>query len=126
MQQNQTTPLTPGDGALVGLFSGLIGALVVFLVSVPVSLVFGPFERAMLERVLTSAGNLPPEIRQALESQLDSRAAAGFAAQLLYRIVSGIIFACVFLIIGSIFSTLGGLLGVAIFARRVAPPIESQ
>ena len=30
LQQNQTTPITPGDGALVGLLAGLVGALVQF------------------------------------------------------------------------------------------------
>ena len=27
LQQNQTAPITPGDGALVGLLAGLIGAV---------------------------------------------------------------------------------------------------
>ena len=32
LQQNQTAPLTPADGALVGLLAGLIGAIVHFVV----------------------------------------------------------------------------------------------
>jgi hypothetical protein len=125
LQQNQTTSITPGDGALVGLFAGFFGAAAVFIVSIPVGMLTAPMEHAILERVLTTANNLPPEMQQALENYTVSRADTGFFGQLIIRVVSGFLFACVFLIIGSIFSTLGGLLGAAIFARRVAPPAES-
>src|SRR6266496_5768116 len=34
LQQNQTGPITPGDGALVGLLAGLCGALVKVVLSI--------------------------------------------------------------------------------------------
>src|SRR5215475_16153060 len=46
LQQNQTSPITPGDGALVGLFAGIIGAGVGFLISIPLSLMLEPMQRA--------------------------------------------------------------------------------
>lgn len=114
LQQNQSSPITAGDGALVGLLAGVIGALVTFVISIPVSILVAPMERAMAERVLSTAGTMPPELRQLLESYGERRTALGFAGQALLRIVGLFIF----LIVGSIFSTLGGLLGAAIFAKK--------
>jgi hypothetical protein len=66
LQQNQSTPIAPGDGALVGLLAGLIGALVQFVVSIPIGILVAPLERAMLERIVEMAGSMPPEMRDAL------------------------------------------------------------
>src|SRR5438128_10465269 len=51
-QQNRTTPVTPGDGALVGLLAGLVGALVRTVVAIPIDLLVAPMEQAMLQRFL--------------------------------------------------------------------------
>src|SRR5262245_48026420 len=67
LQQNQTTPIAPGDGALVGLLAGLVGAFVQLIVSIPITLLVGPMERAMVQRVVEMTGNMPPEIREMFE-----------------------------------------------------------
>src|SRR4051795_9488410 len=67
LQQNQSTPIAPGDGALVGLLAGLIGAFVQFLVAIPVTILVAPMERALLQRVLEMANTMPPEMREAIE-----------------------------------------------------------
>src|SRR5436190_23965148 len=59
LQQNQPAPITPADGALVGLLAGVFGAVVVTALSIPINLLVGPSERRMLERVLDQIGNLP-------------------------------------------------------------------
>ncbi len=66
-QQNHSAPITPGDGALVGLFAGLIGAFVQFLVAIPVSILVGPMEREVLRRILEGAGSMPPQMRDAFD-----------------------------------------------------------
>ena len=43
-QQMQDTPISPADGALVGLLAGLVGAVVHLILSVPINLVLGPLE----------------------------------------------------------------------------------
>jgi len=75
LQQNQSTPITPGDGALVGLLAGLIGAFVQFAVAIPVGILVAPMERAVLQRVLDMAGTMPPDMRDMLERY--SRSDAG-------------------------------------------------
>jgi len=114
-QQNQTTPIAPGDGALVGLLAGLIGALVYFVVSIPVSIVVGPFERALMQRIVEMAGT-SPEMRDAIE-----RYGSGSRSSIGFFIVSHVVSFFFMLFIGAIFSTLGGLLGAAVF-RKSPPP----
>ena len=44
LQQNQSSPVDAGDGAIVGLLAGLIGAVVHTLLSIPIVLFFGPMQ----------------------------------------------------------------------------------
>jgi hypothetical protein len=56
LQQNMAAPITAGDGAVVGLLAGLMGALVHTLVSIPLDFLIGPMERAMALRFMTLGG----------------------------------------------------------------------
>src|SRR5262249_15291972 len=115
LQQNRSTPITPGDGALVGLLAGLIGASVEVLVSIPVTLLVGPFERAFAQRLIDMAGNMPPEWRTIIErTSRGDQSAAWF--------VVGRMFALMFWLgLGAVFSTLGGLIGAAVFKKQTPP-----
>ncbi len=42
LQQNQSLPIGPGDGALVGLLAGVIGALVYLVLSIPINILVAP------------------------------------------------------------------------------------
>src|SRR5262249_3583139 len=64
LQQNQVAPITPADGAVVGLLAGVAGAFVYLIVSIPINLFVGPMERLMLQRLSETMGNMPPEFRQ--------------------------------------------------------------
>jgi hypothetical protein len=116
VQQNQSTPITPADGALVGLLAGLIGALVRFVVQIPIDFLMAPIERAMLQRII-DMGTLPPEWRDLFERYSGREGETSLAFQIVGRIV-GLMF---WLFVGAIFSTLGGLLGATIF-RKDTPP----
>jgi hypothetical protein len=115
LQQNQSAAITPGDGALVGLLAGLIGAFVHTILSIPIDLLLGPMERAMAERFIDMAGSMPPEVRELLDRYGRGGQAAAF-------MVVGYIFGLMFwLFVGGIFSTIGGLLGSAIFRKKTPP-----
>jgi hypothetical protein len=116
LQQNQATPITPADGAVVGLLAGLIGAVVQVVVSIPISILIGPMERAMLQRFLDMSGAMPPEMRDVFERY--GREGQNGGLFLLGRIFAFV----VWIFIGGIFSTLGGLIGAAIF-KKSAPPL---
>ena len=69
-----------------------------------------------MQRAIELIGTMPPEIQDALE-----RYGRGEQSGLL--LILSRVFALMFwLLIGAIFSTLGGLLGAAIFRRQPPPP----
>jgi hypothetical protein len=109
LQQNQpATTITPGDGALVGLFAGLIGALVYLVLSIPITLLVAPMEHRLLQRMIENTGSMPPEFREYMGAYIGGgiQLALGFFLMLF---------------LGSMFSTLGGLLGAVIFRKQVPP-----
>jgi hypothetical protein len=117
LQQNQPAPITPGDGALVGLLAGLIGAAVHFVLSIPIGLFIAPLERQLVQRIIEVIGPMPPDMRDFFERYAGG-AEPSFATFLTFRVI-----ALMFnLVVGAIFSTIGGLLGAAIFRRPGGGP----
>jgi hypothetical protein len=119
LQQNHPAPITPGDGALVGLLAGLAGAFVQFLVGIPIGILVAPMERAMLQRILEMSGNMPADMRDALERYSSSDAQFGVARMILLQLAR-LVFA---LFVGTIFSTIGGVIGAMVFKRDTPPGV---
>ena len=120
MQQNHQEPIQIGDGAIVGLLAGLVGAFVWLIISVPISAAMAPLQSEMSQRVLRDASDLAPEFRALLES-LSGGPAIGI----------GLLFGfLVMLVASTFFAMLGGLFGALIFrtsqAPVVPPPIPPQ
>jgi len=111
MQQNQPFPIALGDGALVGLLTGVVGTAVWAVLYFPLLAITGVWQRQFAERLLDSARDLPPNFREILES---SRGAGGMFIGL---IVGGLFM----LVVGVAFSTLGGLLGALLFKKGDTP-----
>ena len=116
-QQRKPTPITPADGALVGLLAGLAGAVVQVVVKIPIDILVLPMEQAMLQRLL-DMGTFPPEARDILE-----RYGRGGAMNGAYFIVSRIVGLMFWMFVGGVFSTLGGLLGALIFKTQTPPGV---
>jgi hypothetical protein len=119
LQQNHSTPITPGDGALVGLLAGLVGALVQFVIAIPIGMMVAPFERVMLGRIVEMAGTMPPEMRDAIERYSSPDRQFGIAAMMAARVFALI----VGLFVGAIFATIGGLIGAMIFKKSTPPGV---
>jgi hypothetical protein len=107
LQQNDPAPIAAGDGAIVGLMAGVIGAFINLVLSIPITLLLAPVQRAVFERLIDS-GAMPPEFRETI--------AAGFGGA--FVIVVSFVMT---LFAGVVFSTLGGVVGALIF-RRPPPP----
>lgn len=110
LQQNRADAISAADGAIVGLLAGVIGTVVQFLIALPISWLIGPFEQQVLDRLRDMAGPNTPMPR---------RDPMGTIGVVLFRIVAFFIS----LVIGSVVSTVSGVVGAAIFARKapVAP-----
>jgi hypothetical protein len=109
LQDREPNPIQVGDGAVVGLMAGVIGAFVYLILSIPITLLMAPIMRSVTDRIIND-GNLPPELREMLSSGI------GTAASIILSFF-------LFLAAGLIFSTLGGVLGAVIFRKPARPPV---
>jgi len=109
LQQNQSTPIATADGAVAGLLAGVVGAFVYLMLSIPLALLVAPLERRVFQQ-LETMGSLPPGLREYASSPV----AVGL----------GMVVSFVFiLVLGAIFSTLGGILGAVIFVKKTPPGV---
>jgi len=112
LQQNQSTPLSVGDGAIVGMLAGLDGAVVGTVLTIPVLVMFGPLQAEYMARILDNP-EIPPEAKQALGNFMPSGGVS----------VMWLMFTLFFsLVVDAIFGTLGGMLG-ALFFKKNPPPV---
>lgn len=111
MQQNHPEPIQAGDGALVGLMAGVVGAFVWLIISVPISLVTGPLQSQMMQRALRDSQDMPPEIRELLQS-MSSGTATGVGLVLGFFVM---------LFVSTLFGMLGGVFGALMF-KKDGPP----
>ena len=112
--KNSPVPATPGDGAILGVLAGLIGAVVAIIVGTPISYMMGPTMRNML---LSLAENLDRQQAEMMRRQIEMSGSDSLLPVIINQVILG------FLLV--IFSTIGGLIGTALFEKRkggTAPP----
>jgi hypothetical protein len=113
-QQNTPFAVTSAEGALVGLLAGLIGGVIGTILSIPMAAMTGPFQQRLVESILSSRSDMPPELRDMMERAATRTGVAGAAAIVLHFVWM--------VVTGAVFGMLGGLLGVAIFKKNAPPP----
>ena len=109
LQQGQPNPVTPADGAFVGFLAGLLGAVVYFVVALPLDLLIGPMEREMMRRWVENMGGAEGFRDYADRANLITAPVRAFVGFVLM------------LFLGAIFSTIGGILGALMFKKQPAP-----
>jgi len=112
-QQQDPSPTSPSRGAKVGATAGVVGAFVWLVVATVINLVMAPFQSAMLEAVTRNARDVPPEIREWLDSMANAEPS----------FVANVFWFGIMLIIGSAFAALGGALAATYFRRDVPPAL---
>jgi hypothetical protein len=117
LQQNRSDAITAADGAIVGLLAGVFAALISFALSIPIGLFVGPVERQVLERLREMTGSAMPDGRFGMGGD-----GAPGAIGVVVLAVLGFLFS---LIVGSIVSTLAGVVGAALFAKT-APDLRTD
>ncbi|HWS99114.1 MAG TPA: hypothetical protein VN256_02505 [Pyrinomonadaceae bacterium] len=109
------TPVSMGEGALLGLLAGLVGAAIRIVVGVPISILTGyPEGRIMLNLMERLDADKAELYRQAFEEMtarpfFEQFAGAVFSLQTLLGIIITLVFAVV-----------GGLLAAPLFEKRKA------
>lgn len=104
-QQEQRQPLHLLDGARLGLLAGLAGTIIWLFAAGVVNVLMAPLQQRMIDFVLRTAPDMPPEARGMMEG-------VNRQASLVASLVIGLFFQ---LFIQTPFAALGGLLGVALF-----------
>jgi hypothetical protein len=108
-QQNSRYQVTFAEGALIGLMAGAIGGVIYVVLSIPLQAITGPMQQQFFERMMSSQGDMPPELRDAFEQMGSVNAMMG-----VMLFVNAIFY--------TIFGLLGGLLGVALFKKDAPTP----
>jgi hypothetical protein len=111
LQSNTPQAITMGDGALVGLLAGLFGAVVNMIISVPMHMLTGPFQRQLIQRFADAQPDLPENVRQMVDNM--SLGAVSIVGTLMTFVMM--------LVLGAVFSSLGGLLGAFFFKKKEIP-----
>lgn len=103
-------PVTPGDGAILGAIAGAVGVVLIFVIGIPLQLIFGTAMMSMMQGIMQSAD--PSQAAQMREMMAAS--GIGFGRAIVNALMAGVTVV--------IFSAVGGLLGVALFEKRKGGP----
>ncbi len=105
-----------GDGAILGLLTGVIAAPVAMVVAIPINMAFSGLgftpDTSQLQEMFDQT-EIPPEIANLIEGFM-SGGGLTIGAMLISLAVS--------LVAYSIFGTLGGIIGAAVLHKKQAPP----
>jgi hypothetical protein len=105
------TSLTPGDGAVLGILTGIVAAVADSIVSLP----FETMNREFVQRFMDQFAQFAKEMPSGWERWLNQRAGGMSPAWfLLGLLASAVIYAA--------FGALGGVIGASMFSRKKAGP----
>jgi len=110
-------PVTSGEGAVVGLITGLIASGVYLVVGIPLNLLLKGSDEAIVRKMMEYVND--PNMRAQLEQMSTQSQHQSAAEQIGGILIAWII--CTALAIG--FGTLGGVIGVAMFEKRKGQPM---
>ena len=106
--KSSPTPVGAGEGAILGVLAGIVGAAIFVVIGIPISILMGSVMTGFVGSMME---NVNPGQAEAIRRQLEASQSTGGA------ILNGI-FTAILLVI---FATLGGLLGIPIFEKRKGP-----
>ena len=107
----------PGNGATVGLVSGLIYGVISGILGGLISATLGMGDwQEVIDQIQASGADIDPEVLEQVSHFMESSGG-------LMLILIGVFFALLF---GAIFGTIGGLIGGSVFKVEPQPPAQEQ
>ena len=108
--KSSPTPVSAGEGAVLGVLAGAIGAVISVILGVPISYAMGPTMRNLMVSLLQ---NVDPQQADMMRRQFEAGGDA-IAPLIIQSLIGAVLL--------FVFATIGGLIGVAIFEKRKASP----
>jgi zinc-ribbon domain len=113
-RQETQVSMTVEMGAKLGFLTGLLGAVFWELFDLPIAYIYGPESGRHLQDLIENTHNLPPESLKVLDWVISLLHQPFQPAMILFGLLSKL-FVC------GIFTTLGGVLGVALWRKPKVP-----
>jgi hypothetical protein len=112
LAKNSPAALTAGDGAIIGIFTGIIAAVVHSFVSLPFEAMNQQFVRKFMDQFSQFLEDMPA----GWDSWINRTAQGGMSLAwfMLGLVISAVIYA--------IFGALGGIIGASLFGKKTLPP----
>jgi len=107
--KNSPVILSVGDGAIAGVFAGMIGAVIDFLISIPLAPINNAFFQSMFARLSEYMGEMP----EGWEGWFEGDFETSIPFALLGLVINMVVF--------SIMGALGGIIGMSLFGKRFFP-----
>lgn len=109
LSKNSAIPLSGSDGAIVGVFAGIIGAVVEFLISIPLNPINEAIYRDMMDKITEYAEDVPEWWGSMLEG--------GWETSIPIILMGLAINVVAFSALGA----LGGIMGISLFKKKSGP-----
>lgn len=109
LTKNSPAPLSASDGAIVGVFAGIIGAVVEFLISIPLNPINEAIYRDMMNKITEYTEDVPEWWGSMMEG--------GWETSIPFILIGLVINVVAFSVLGA----LGGIMGVSLFKKKSGP-----
>ena len=110
LSKNSPVALTAGDGAIVGIFTGIVAAVIDAIISIPLAAVNREFMMSIMEKIGEYADEMPAGWETWLEG---GGAGATLSMQMIGLLISAVVFAGL--------GALGGIIGISLFGKKKPP-----
>lgn len=110
LSKNSPVALTAGDGAIVGIFTGIVAAVIDAIISIPLAAANREFMMSIMEKI----GEYTDEMPAGWETWLEGGGAATtLSMQMIGLLISAVVFAAL--------GALGGIIGISLFRKKTPP-----
>jgi hypothetical protein len=123
IKRSPVFPVTTGEGATVGALAGVIGSLILLVISVPLGLM--GIGEGMTYSFLEWMGEVSnnPQVREQMQQMIAEMQRQAATQSVGQKLVSALFAWLITAVIYIGFATLGGIIGVAMFEKRKGQPM---